>query len=302
MYEYQPPSKRKRGVRFARPEVRREIHLKGNVVTLLEPALRELVTVATGEVFTSVHADSFEAARVALEDLNVAAVLVSPAALGQAQTSDLARLLARHPGVLPVAVIQRHGPGISERILALGRCGVSKVVDLDSSSGCNLLRATIEESGGVLTRRIACALEGELRVASDASRKLFSLLIRYAPTHPTVGEFAEILGTNANTLSSRFYRAGLPSPKQYVAHMRLLYAAAYLESPALSIGGVAHRLEYSSPQSFSRHVRTELGMTASAFRDRGFEAMREDYVARLIRNHTDALGRFDPFGAEQHRP
>ena len=67
---------------------------------------------------------------------------------------------------------------------------------------------------------------------------------------------------------SRFARAGLPSPKNYLAAIRLLHAAFLFETAGLSVADVAYRLEYSSPQSFGRHLRAMLGLTALEFRRR----------------------------------
>src|SRR6266516_8086010 len=55
------------------------------------------------------------------------------------------------------------------------------------------------------------------------------------------------LGVHPSTLMSRFYRAGLPSPKTYLTYARLVWAAHLSESPALTIGDIADRLEASSP-------------------------------------------------------
>ena len=49
---------------------------------------------------------------------------------------------------------------------------------------------------------------------------------------------------------------------------RLTHAAQVFENPGLSVANVANHLEYSSPQSFGRHVRTLLSMTALQFRQR----------------------------------
>src|SRR5256885_7591940 len=67
---------------------------------------------------------------------------------------------------------------------------------------------------------------------------------------------------------SRFYRIGLPSPKTYLAGMRLLHAAYLFLNPGLSVSDVAYRLDYSSPQSFGRHLKAMLGVTAGEFRRR----------------------------------
>ncbi|MDQ8157643.1 MAG: hypothetical protein P3A33_09490, partial [Gemmatimonadota bacterium] len=51
-----------------------------------------------------------------------------------------------------------------------------------------------------------------------------------------------------------------------------------------SLAGVSHALRYSSPQSFGRHVRMLLGMSAGEFRARyDFAAMRERFLVDLVR-------------------
>jgi transcriptional regulator GlxA family with amidase domain len=98
-----------------------------------------------------------------------------------------------------------------------------------------------------------------------------------------------------STFMSRFFRAGLPSPKRYLAGVRLLHAAALFEVHSLSVSDVAYRLEYSSPQSFGRHVRALLGVTAGEFRRRfTFTTALEDYVTRLIVPFRVTFSTFHP--------
>ena len=84
-------------------------------------------------------------------------------------------------------------------------------------------------------------------------------MIRLAPETPTVTALAQQLSVRPSTLMSRFARAGLPSPKNYLAAIRLLHAAFLFETAGLSVADVAYRLEYTSPQSFGRHLRAMLG-------------------------------------------
>jgi AraC-like DNA-binding protein len=86
-----------------------------------------------------------------------------------------------------------------------------------------------------------------------------------------------------NTLVSRFFRAGLPAPKRYLVFAGLVRAARLLENPGLSIADVATHLDHSSPQSFGRHVRTYLAISATEFRERFdgvrmMERMRRDLI------------------------
>jgi len=100
----------------------------------------------------------------------------------------------------------------------------------------------------------------------------------------TIRALATRLGILPSTLMSRFHRAGLPAPKQYLCYARLLRAARLLEDPGHSLAGVSHALRYSSPQSFGRHIRMLLGMSAGEFRARhDFTTMRERFLVELIR-------------------
>ncbi|HXI21923.1 MAG TPA: helix-turn-helix domain-containing protein, partial [Gemmatimonadales bacterium] len=142
-----------------------------------------------------------------------------------------------------------------------------------------------------IQRRILDAL-GE--VPPDA-RLFFEVLIRLAPDLPTARQMAERLGVRSTTLMSRFARAGLPSPKSHLAGMRLLHATLLFERPGHTVADVAYRLDYSSPQSFGRHVRALLGITSSELRRRfPFEAALERFVELMIVPYLDIWRRFRP--------
>ena len=122
-------------------------------------------------------------------------------------------------------------------------------------------------------------------------------ILRRAPDVRTVQVLARVLGVVPSSLMSRFYRSRLPSPKTYLAFARLLHAAYLFRCGGLSIADVANRLDYSSPQSFGRHLRTFLGVTAGEFRRRlPFEAAIERFRLRLLAPHRDRLLAFHPFG------
>ena len=94
---------------------------------------------------------------------------------------------------------------------------------------------------------------------------------------------------------SRFFRARLPAPKRYLAFARLVRAARLFENPGLSVAAVANALDYSSPQSFGRHVRTLLRLTAVQFRERyDGEGMLHRFRAELVAPYVAALRRFTP--------
>src|SRR2546426_20537 len=126
----------------------------------------------------------------------------------------------------------------------------------------------------------------------------FEAVARLAPVLSTVRRLARHLRICSSTLMSRFYRAGLPSPKTYLAGMRLVHAAYLFSNPGLSVADVAYRLDYSSPQSFGRHLKAMLGVTAGEFRRRfPFEVALERYVDLLITPYRETLRAFCPLNA-----
>jgi AraC-like DNA-binding protein len=123
-------------------------------------------------------------------------------------------------------------------------------------------------------------------------------MIRLAPDVPTVTALAAQLSVRPSTLMSRFARAGLPSPKNYLAAIRLLHAAFLFETAGLSVADVAYRLEYSSPQSFGRHLRAMLGLTALEFRRRfPFPVALERFVALMMEPYREIWRGFHPLAA-----
>src|SRR2546421_5983261 len=69
-------------------------------------------------------------------------------------------------------------------------------------------------------------------------------------------------------------------------------------NPGLSVSDVAYRLDYSSPQSFGRHLKAMLGVTAGEFRRRfPFDVSLERYVDLLVTPYRDTLRAFHPLNA-----
>jgi len=143
--------------------------------------------------------------------------------------------------------------------------------------------------------RIFRKLNPALAGATRDCRTVFEAIVRLAPVITTVLVLAEHFGVAPSTFMSRFFRAGVPSPKRYLAATRILYAAALFEVPGLSVADVAYRLQYSSPQSFGRHLSTVMGTTAGEFRARfPFDVALDDFVRRLIDPFRTTFRTFHP--------
>jgi AraC-like DNA-binding protein len=153
-------------------------------------------------------------------------------------------------------------------LLRLGASGVRQVVDVTSPTGWSRLRVVVGQPATRAVARIQGPILDSLVDTPPDARLFVEALIRLAPDTPTVTTLAQKLYVRPSTLMSRFARAGLPSPKNYLAAIRLLHASYLFEAAGLSVADVSYRLEYSSPQSFGRHLRAMLGLTALEFRRR----------------------------------
>jgi AraC-like DNA-binding protein len=149
-------------------------------------------------------------------------------------------------------------------------------------------------------RRFALGqLAGDLRGAPEDCWRFFESLYSSGSGVSTVRALSRQLCVLPSTLMSRFFRAGLPAPKRYLAFARLVRAARLFENPGLSIANVANHLDYSSPQSFVRHVRTLMSMTALEFRRRyDGEGMLHFFREQLVLPHVTILRQFRPLIAQ----
>jgi AraC-like DNA-binding protein len=257
------------------------------------PAERSRVEAAGTGWFEVIHRDTiYEAIRV-VRERPVDAVLVSVHRSEPVQITALEQLVRDFPGLPTVALVSRPDPRSNETLLQLGAIGVRQVVD-----GWQHLRQVIGHPASHDAARILGPVLADLSEAPVDTRLLFQAMIRLAPETPTVRHLLERIPMRPTTFVSRFLRAGLPSPKQYLVAIRLLYVALLLERPGYSIADVVFRLDYSSPQSFGRHVRACLGMTASEFRRRlTFELALERFRVTMITPYRQHLNAFHPLAA-----
>jgi AraC-like DNA-binding protein len=263
------------------------------IAAVLGPGERARVEAAMGGGISLLHQETIPDAIRAVRERPVAAVLLSVSRCRDEQLPELDRLVQGFPTVPTVAVV--NGRGDPAALLRLGARGIREVVDVSAPEGWQRLRALVESPGTPATARILGPLLTALGDAPPDARLFFEALVRAAPHHVTVRHLARTLHLPASTLVSRFQRAGLPSPKSYLAALRLLHAALLLEAEGRSVADVAHRLEYSSPQSFGRHVRAMLGVTATEFRRRlPFPVALDRFLGLMIAPYRAAFRTFHP--------
>jgi AraC-like DNA-binding protein len=265
------------------------------VAAVLLPGERPRVDAAGSGCFAVLHRDTIPDAVRVVRERSVDAVLVSVHRCGPEQMEAVGHLVREFPGIPTVALLSQHDPGSTETLLRLGASGVRQVVDVTSPSGWNRLRMVVGQPATRAVSRIQGPILKALEHAPPDTRLFIEAMIRLAPDTPTVTALAERLYVRPSTLMSRFARAGLPSPKNYLAAVRLLHAAYLFQAAGLSVADVAYRLEYSSPQSFGRHLRAMLGITAVEFRRRfPFAVAQERFVELMIEPYREVWRTFHP--------
>ena len=265
------------------------------VAAVLMPGERPRVDAAGNGLFAVLHRDSIPDAVRAVRERPVDAVLVSVHRCGPEQMEVLGHLVREFPSIPTVALVSQHDPGAIEMLLRLGASGVRQVVDVTSPAGWNRLRLAVGQPATRAVARIQAPILSALGDAPPDARLFLEALIRLAPDTSTVTALAERLYVRPSTLMSRFARAGLPSPKNYLAAVRLLHAAYLFQTGGLSVADVAYRLEYSSPQSFGRHLRAMLGITAVEFRRRfPFAVALARFVELMIEPYREIWRTFHP--------
>jgi AraC-like DNA-binding protein len=265
------------------------------VATVLLPGERPRVEAAGNGCFAVVHKDTVPDAMVTVREHIVDALLVSVHRCDPAETVAIGRLLEVFPTLPAVALMSRPDDEAPAALLRLGASGVRDVVDVTTPAGWGRLRQFVAEPGTRNAARILGPLLDRLTDLPADARAYLEFMVRCAPSTPTVRGLARTIKVQPSTLMSRFIRAGLPSAKRYLAAVRLLYAAQFFDNPGLSIADVAYRLEYSSPQSFGRHVRSLLGITSSEFRRRfPFPAAIERFMRLMVDPYRDRWLQFHP--------
>ena len=266
------------------------------VATMLDPAERARVDAAGIGVYRALHRDSLDDVFRDLRERQIGAVLVSVCRCADHDAAKIARLVREFPRVPAVALLTQLEQQTPRAVLALGRSGIRAIVDVRQPTGWRELRAVLAEGRSDDIQRLALARIAEDLPNAHADCQQFFELVFRPRAIGTVRALARALGVLPSTLMSRFFRARLPAPKRYLATARLVRAARLLENPGLSVASVANHLDYSSPQSFGRHVRTMMQLSAVEFRERyDGEGMLRRFREELVIPHAVVLRAFSPF-------
>lgn len=266
------------------------------VTTLLHPSERPRVDAVGAGFYRALHRERLDDAVRDLREQRAEAIVLSVARCGASETARLASVVREFPQAAAVALLTSGETTAAQTVLALGRSGVRTLIDARTANGWTELREALRnEAVGEIERLALARLAVDLAGVTDDCWLFFETLLREARSIATVRELCRRLDVQPSTLVSRFMRLGVPTPKRYLAYVRLMRAAKLFENPGVSIATIANQLEYSSPQSFGRHVRLLLGMSAREFRNRyDGEGMLERFRAELIAPYQTRFGQLRP--------
>lgn len=266
------------------------------IATMLTPTERIRVDAAGGGSFNAMHRDTVAEVVQDLKQNRASAVVFSITCCDVQARAGVAALVREFPRVPTIALLTQVDRAAPHTMLSLGSTGVRQLVDVRDAEGWRELRNYLFATrGDDIQREALSQLADDLTAVPSDCWRFFEATFLAPPGVSTTRVLAKRLAVLPNTLMSRFFRAGLPGPKQYLAMARLVRAARLFENPGFSIVNVANHLDYSSPQCFGRHVRTWMDLTALQFRERydGL-GMLQHYRDTLIRPHIDTLREFRP--------
>jgi AraC-like DNA-binding protein len=266
------------------------------VTTILTPGERLRVDAAAEGLYSALHRESFEEVLADLRERRAGAVLISIARYGIQSSARMAAMVREFPRVPAMALLTENQYSTPENILSLGHLGVRILIDARQPSGWQVLRDILAaEKASDLQRTALGQLASDLSGAPTDCWRFFELLFSHNPQIHTVRQLSKHMHILPSSLMSRFFRAHLPPPKKYLALARLIRAAKLFENPGLSVASVANYLDYSSPQSFGRHVRTIMGMSPVDFRETyDGTGMLQYFRSELVVPYATILKTFRP--------
>lgn len=269
------------------------------VSTILTPLERSRVDAAAQGLCDALHRESLEEVLSDLREQKANLVLISVTRYGSQSSSRMAAMVREFPRIPAVALLTETQNSTPHATLALGQLGIRTLVDARVPSGWQTLRNLLASQGtGDLQRSALAQISLDLPGVSKDCWRFFELLFDSSPRISTVRQLARHLNILPSTLMSRFFRAKLPAPKRYLSLARLIRAARLFENPGLSVARIANHLDYSSPQSFGRHVRTVMKMSPVKFRSTyDGQGMLQFFRRELVLPYVDTLCAFRPSAA-----
>jgi AraC-like DNA-binding protein len=216
--------------------------------------------------FAVAHATSWDSVLHTIRSRPVEIAIVDPLMAGEARSQEIQRLHLLFPS-LPLILYTSLTPQIASVLLALGQCDVRHVVFSRVDDHPERLREVIEaEEMHAASHQLLGQLAGALAPLPRELRWVLEEALRTPGTVQTIQQVAARARVDRGTCARWFARAGLPSPRHFLAAARVLYAHRLLQDPGFTIEDVAQRLGYAQTKTLQQHARSYLGLTAGEMR------------------------------------
>jgi AraC-like DNA-binding protein len=216
--------------------------------------------------FVVVRAGAWDSVLTTIRTRPVEIAVVDPLLSGEARSQEIERLRVLFPS-LPLVLYTSFTPQVATVLLSLGKRSIRHVVISRFDDHPEGLRKVIEDeemhaTSHCLLKQIAdrlAPLPQELRWVLEEA-------LRTPGEVQTIQQVAARARVDRGTCARWFARAGLPSPRHFLAAARVLYAHRLLQDPGFTVEDVAERLGYAQVKTLQQHARTYLGLTAGEMR------------------------------------
>ncbi len=216
--------------------------------------------------FAVAHAASWDAVLHTIRSRPVEIAVLDPLLSGEARSQEIERLRLLFPS-LPLILYTSLTPQLAGVLLALGQCGIRHVVFSRFDDHPERLREVIEdEEMHAASHQLLAQLAGALAPLPQELRWVLEEALRTPGDVQTIQQVAARACVDRGTCARWFARAGLPSPRHFLAAARVLYAHRLLQDPGFTIEDVAQRLGYAQARTLQQHARSYLGLTAGEMR------------------------------------
>lgn len=133
------------------------------------------------------------------------------------------------------------------------------------------------------------------------ARLFLRVLADFAITTDKQVEICRRLDVAPHILTSRFWRRDLPSVKRHLIQMRLVYVSALFDAGA-SASEISETLRFSMYQVFTRHMKTQTGMTSLQYKRNVNTVQALHRLGQLIRDYRAQWSGFEPFPQKEVTP
>ena len=173
----------------------------------------------------------------------------------------------RFPSVTLVFYLSLVGADVREALALASSAAPSAVIIRDHDDLTAIITRAVHgaREAGAASHVIAMVD----RVAAPGLTDTLSFIARYATQPLYVTDVAQYAGVSRRTLFNQFRRAGLPTVARCIHWLRILHAAARLESPYVTVEQVADQLGFASSSTLRHLIKRLTSMTASDIRRAG---------------------------------